>query len=168
MNDDESVDDDGDGDRDAPFTLHDEDVEPGDAGDDVNADNDGLDAVQAPVKDLKLPQLKELVLRALTIKLTDDLDIATMLHRRDTFFNWLTRRRFNVLSNNRVIKEGFILEQATLITNVFFDQMMGAGGVSHLANLISYYTTHKKGKADNGLGMRAQELTTAGDTPLAI
>ena len=91
-----------------------------------------------------------------------------MLYCWDIFFNWLIHWRFNVLSNNRVIKKGFILKQITSITNVFFNQMMNISDVSHLINLISYYTTHKKNKADNSLRIQTQKLATADDTLLII
>jgi hypothetical protein len=71
-------------------------------------------------------------------------------------------RKIDVKSRqqNQELPIKFTAKNIIAILNFFFNQIIRVGGVGYLASLISYYSYHPKGKADRGVGIRADDLFT--------
>lgn len=115
-----------------------------------------LQAIAAPARAVK----QNTTLTKLTVTIADDVDIQTMIARRDNFLRWMQDAKAKSKRYNRSVRIEFTAEDMIQIPNFFFDQIMGVGGVSHLSSLIGYYSHHGKGNPDKGVGMRAEELAT--------
>jgi hypothetical protein len=136
---------------------------------DVSPDEDETNTALSLRHDRKRrKQRTELVLSGSLLGITDDVSPSTMKERRDEFHRYLGRVEVKQVINKTTVVEGFTPEQAVELTNFFFDQVMGPSGLSHVAGLISYYTTHQPGEPDQGLAGRASELAAGDDKPLAV
>jgi hypothetical protein len=128
-----------------------------------------LQAVAAPSQAVtKTKGKKATALTKLTVSIADSVSIQEMQLRRDQFRLWMRKADAKSLQQNRTLPIQFTPENMIAIPNFFFDQVMGVGGVSHLASLISYYSHHPKNEADRGVGMRADELSLDLERPQII
>jgi hypothetical protein len=111
---------------------------------------------------------KATTLTKLTVSIADSVSIEEMRLRRDQFRLWMRKADAKSLQQNRALPIEFTRENTIAIPNFFFDQVMGVGGISHLASLISYYSHHPLHEADRGVGMRADELSLDLERPQII
>lgn len=90
--------------------------------------------------------------------MTDDIDVAVMNQRRDEFCTWMemVKAKRRVMNSMQTVRctTGDRIE----MTNFFFDQLMGAGGIFSLSTLLKYYTSRPEGVPDHGLGARPMRL----------
>lgn len=70
--------------------------------------------------------------------------------------------------NNVRYTERFRSEEAAVLINLFFDQIMGKEALNTLTQLISFCSTHAKDRPDRGLANRANELAANPDSPLLL
>jgi hypothetical protein len=122
-------------------------------------DKYGAAPVPAPVaeKDDKAKARKGNVMQFMNVSLalTNDINLPTMLKRHNDFFQADRRVKGIVAPDNSRVIQHFTRLQAIHITNIFFDKMMGPTVLSYLANLISQYSKHHNNEMTIELLMRA-------------
>ena len=111
---------------------------------------------------------EQLLLTKPSLRLSDDVTESMMGERRRRFWQFVSERVEKTSEIRPVINHTFDHGEVNELANFFFEEMMGAGSLAHIASLIHDYKNRKKGELENAVAMGRRNCTPEGNTSLLL